>query len=97
MAGMLNVGEMEALALHLLVELSVLREEDADRRVTVQELARKLHASIHTLQKVARRLIMLELVEGTRGAKGGLRLAAEPEAATAPEPTRPSRNMSTRL
>lgn len=82
MAGLLNVGEMGALALHLLVELSVLREHDPDARLTVQEMAEKLHASAHTLQKVARRLIMMELVEGTRGVKGGLRLVANPEKVT---------------
>lgn len=79
MAGLLNVGEMGALALHVLVELAVLREENPDGRRTVQEIAGKLRASAHTLQKVVRRLIVMELVEGTRGANGGLRLAADPE------------------
>ncbi|MDR1612520.1 MAG: Rrf2 family transcriptional regulator [Planctomycetota bacterium] len=78
MAGLLNIGEMCALALHVLVELAVLREIDPDGRVTVQELAGKLHASVHTLQKVTRRLIMLEMVEGARGARGGLRSAIDP-------------------
>ncbi len=82
MAGLINVGEMGSLALHLLLELAVLRGENAEGRATVRELAEKLHASPHTLQKVAGRLIMLELVDGTRGAKGGLRLAAAPEDVT---------------
>ena len=79
MAGLLNVGEMGALGLHVLVNLAVMREQDADARRTVQEIAEKLHASVHTLQKVARRLIMMGLVEGTRGVNGGLRLMVDPE------------------
>lgn len=79
MAGLLNVGEMGAQALHIMVELAVLQEENPEARYTVQELATKLHASVHTLQKVARRLIQLELIEGTRGANGGLRLAIDPK------------------
>lgn len=79
MAGLLNIGEMGALALHVLVELAVLREDDPDGRMTVQDMAEKLRASVHTLQKVTRRLIMLEMVEGTRGANGGLRLIANPK------------------
>lgn len=79
MAGLLNVGEMGAQALHVMVELAVLREETPDARYTIQQLAEKLHASVHTLQKVARRLIMLELVGGTRGVNGGLKLIVEPK------------------
>lgn len=82
MAGLLNVGEMGALGLHVLVELAALREKDADARLTVQELAERLHASAHTLQKVARRLVMLELAEGTRGVNGGLRLRVDPRKVT---------------
>ena len=78
MAGLLNVGEMGALALHVLVELAVLREENPEGRMTAQDIATKLHASIHTLQKVTRRLIMMEMVEGTRGANGGLKLVGDP-------------------
>lgn len=78
MAGLLNVGEMGALGLHVLVELAVLRAENPEERITVQAIAEKLHASVHTLQKVTRRLIMMEMVEGTRGANGGLRLAVDP-------------------
>ena len=82
MAGLLNVGEMGALALHVAAELAVLREEDSDGRRTAQELAEKLHASVHTLQKVTRRLIMMGIVEGTRGVNGGLRLTADPARVT---------------
>lgn len=82
MAGLLNVGEMGALALHVLVELAVLRKDDPDARLTVQELAERLSASSHTLQKVTRRLIMTDMIEGTRGSKGGLRLTANPDELT---------------
>lgn len=82
MAGLINVGEMGALALHVLVELTALRQESQESRRTVQEIAEKLHASVHTLQKVTRRLIMLGMIEGTRGVNGGLRLTVEPEKIT---------------
>ena len=82
MAGLLNIGEMGALALHVLVELAVLRERDPEARRPVQEIADKLQASVHTLQKVTRRLITMGLVEGTRGANGGVRLVADLRAVT---------------
>lgn len=82
MAGLLNVGEMGAMALHLLVELAVLHQENPDGRQTVQEIAGKLHASVHTLQKVSRRLAVMGLIEGTRGANGGMRLIADPNEVT---------------
>lgn len=77
MAGLLNVGEMGALALHVMVELAVLKEQDPAARRTAQELAKDLHASVHTLQKVLRRLVLADLVEGTRGANGGIRLTGD--------------------
>lgn len=82
MAGLLNVGEMGALGLHVLVELAVLQEDDPNARLTVQDIATKLKASVHTLQKVTRRLITMDLIEGTRGVNGGLRLTANPKSVT---------------
>lgn len=82
MAGLLNVGEMGALALHVMVELAVLKEEDPEARMTVQDMAKALHASVHTLQKVTRRLVVLRLLEGARGVNGGLRLAVKPKKVT---------------
>ncbi len=79
MPGLLNIGEMGALALHVMVELSLQRETNPDARTPVTELAEKMHASVHTAQKVARRLIQSGLVDGSRGASGGLRLARDPE------------------
>ena len=82
MAGILNIGEMGALALHVLVELAVLREENPDARKSIQSIAGHLHASPHTLQKVSHRLIMMELIDSVRGANGGLRLLADPQRIT---------------
>lgn len=82
MAGLLNIGEMGAITLHVLVELATLRRENPEARLTAQEMADRLQASVHTLQKVARRLIMMGLVEATRGVNGGLRLIARPEEVT---------------
>lgn len=78
MAGLLNIGEMGSLAMHVLVELALLRRRDPEARLTVQEMAEQLHASVHTLQKVVRRLVVMGLAEGARGAGGGVRLAREP-------------------
>lgn len=82
MAGFLNVGEMGSLALHELVELAKLKIQDPDARMTIQEIAARLEASGNTLQKVTRRLIAMGLIEGTRGAGGGVRLAVEPQDVT---------------
>lgn len=82
MAGMLNISEMGSLALHVSVELTLLRDTDPGARLTVQEIADKLHASVHTLQKVSRRLVAIGVLEGTRGANGGLRLQADPKQIT---------------
>lgn len=79
MAGLLNVGEMAALAIHEMLELAILHRRDSDGRLTIQDLAERLGASVYTLQKVTRRLIALNLLDGTRGAKGGLRLAIDPD------------------
>jgi Rrf2 family protein len=82
MAGLLNVGEMGALALHVMVELAALQDEDPSARRTATQLAGELSASIHTLQKVLRRLVMGKLLEPARGVNGGVRLAEKAEATT---------------
>lgn len=82
MAGLLNISEMGALALHVAVELTALREENPEARRTVQDIADKLEASVHTLQKVTRRLVAIGMLEGTRGANGGLRLRGNPKKIT---------------
>ncbi len=75
MAGLVHMGEMGAIALHVMAELVGLNETDPDARLTGMELATRLHASVHTVQKVIRRLTLAGLLEGTRGANGGVRLA----------------------
>lgn len=82
MAKLLAIGEMGALALHVLTDLATLRAEDPEGRRNVRDIAEKLGASVHTLQKVARRLVVLGWVEGARGVGGGLRLLADPERLT---------------
>ncbi len=77
MSGLLNVGEMGALALHVMVEMAVVKSEDAAARRTAQELALGLDASVHTLQKVIRRLVLAGFLDGQRGANGGLRLVGD--------------------
>ncbi len=77
MSGLLNVGEMGALALHVMVELAVVKNSDEDARRTAQELALGLDASVHTLQKVVRRLVLDGLLDGQRGANGGVRLVGD--------------------
>lgn len=79
MSGLINIGEMGALALHVVTRLADIREQDPQARVTVQQLAAGFNASIHTLHKVVRRLVMAGFLEGTRGANGGLRLVIPPE------------------
>lgn len=93
MGGLLNVGEMGALALHVMVELALVRREEEekedgeskkgrDSRRTAQELALGLDASVHTLQKVIRRLVLAGLLDGVRGANGGVKLTDEGAAAS---------------
>lgn len=82
MAGLVNVGEMGALALHVMVDLAGLQKDDPDARRTARDIASSLRASVHTLQKVTRRLIAAGLVEGARGVNGGLKLAVPPEKIT---------------
>lgn len=82
MSGLLNVGEMGALALHVMVDLALVRREDTDARRTAQELALGLDASVHTLQKVVRRLVLAGLLDGVRGTNGGVKLTDDGAAAS---------------
>lgn len=74
MAGLLNLGEMSALALHVMTRLATTAAEDPGCRVSVGEMAGELEASPHTLHKVVTRLVAAGLVESARGPGGGLRL-----------------------
>lgn len=82
MAGLVNIGEMGALALHLLTELAAVRDADPNAKLAVKDFAEFLNASPHTLHKVARRLVKAGFAEGSRGAGGGLRLLTDPNEIT---------------
>lgn len=77
MTGVLNVGEMGALALHTMSELALLRTENAETRISVPQLAKRLVASTHTLHKVVTNLVAAGLIESVRGPNGGVRLLRE--------------------
>ncbi len=80
MPGLLNVGEMSALALHALVKLAEVRQGNPEARLSVMELAEGLSASPHTLHKVVKRLVDAELLNSARGPAGGIRLGEDPGA-----------------
>lgn len=82
MAGLLNLGEMSALALHVMKRLAVAKEEDALARISAADIAAGLRASPHTLHKVVARLVNAGLVDSARGPSGGVRLADGAEKAT---------------
>lgn len=82
MSGLINIGEMGALALHVVTRLADIRAGDPEARATVQQLAEGFNASAHTLHKVVRRLVLAGFLEGTRGANGGLRLIVPPDKLT---------------
>ena len=79
MAGLLNIGEMGALALHTLVELTKARAINPGVRVSVSDLAAGFKASQHTLHKVVTRLVNAGLIDSARGPAGGIRLTEDPE------------------
>lgn len=82
MAGLVNIGEMGALALHILVELAEIRASDQQARLSVGDLAERLGASTHTLHKVAGRLVKAGVLDSSRGASGGLKLDVPPSEIT---------------
>jgi len=63
-------------ALRVLMTLAV---ADADRLVTIEELAARHAISRNHLMKVAQTLVRLGLVKGVRGRSGGLALACDPK------------------
>lgn len=79
MAGLLNINEMSALALHTLVELAKGKRNKEQARLSVADLAGCLHASQHTLHKVVTRLVGAGFIESIRGASGGIQLLVSPK------------------
>ncbi len=78
MAGLLNISEMGALALHTMLQVANRKQQGFDSWLSVGDLAVDLHASRHTLHKVTKMLVQAGFLESTRGPSGGVRLRAEP-------------------
>ncbi len=71
MSNLLRISEAASLALHATVLLAA----NENRILSTKEMACRLHASEGHLSKVLQRLGKVVLVDGTRGPKGGFRLA----------------------
>ena len=82
MPGMLNMGEMGALALHGMLEMAKRKRRSEDRWVSVAEIADSLGASRHTLHKVVKRLVQAGLLDSSRGPQGGVKMRSELEDVT---------------
>lgn len=74
MSGVVKFSEAASLALHTMSYLAV----EADRLVSVHEIADALEVSENHLAKVMQRLARAGLATSTRGPKGGFALAREP-------------------
>lgn len=77
MPGILNMGEMGALALHTMLEVAKRRRENKVDWISVTELADILDASKHTLHKVSKRLVEAGLLDSSRGPLGGVKLSGD--------------------
>lgn len=82
MPGILNMGEMGALALHTMLEVAKRKRENKLDWISVSELAHILDASKHTLHKVSKRLVQAELLDSSRGPLGGVKLSGDAEKVT---------------
>lgn len=82
MPGTINLGEMGALALHLMLEAAKHKQANSGGWLSISSVADALNASKHTLHKVTRRLVQAGLLESSRGATGGVRLAGDGEETT---------------
>ncbi len=82
MHGILNVGEMGALALHSMLEVAKRRHLGDESWISVGDLATALEASRHTLHKVTKRLVEAGLLESSRGPAGGVKLNGDPSEIT---------------
>jgi len=66
-AGLINISEAASLGLHTMALLA----KSERQRLTNQEMAELLGASVHHLAKVMRRLVKVGLVDSIRGPQGG--------------------------
>lgn len=73
MPSIFGVGDMSALALHIMAMLAM-----GEGRLTAASAAHRLSASQHTLHKVMRRLTEKKLIHSRRGPDGGFTLAVDP-------------------
>lgn len=80
MAGLLNISEMSAQGLHLMLALAKSARADGAERLNAGKMAADMGVSAHTLHKVVGRLVNAGLVDSARGVNGGLRLAVPPDA-----------------
>ncbi len=72
---MLKFNKSTMIALYAMMELA---REGGDA-ITAAEISERFHASRHHLAKVLQQLVRSGLVETTRGAAGGHRLARDPK------------------
>ncbi len=79
MAGLLNISEMGALALHTMLQVANRKRQGYDDWLNVGDLAVDLQASRHTLHKVTKMLVQAGFLESARGPSGGVRLLARPQ------------------
>lgn len=82
MSGLLNVGEMGALALHAMLEVGKKERKGFTGWISTTEIAETLEASRHTLHKVVKRLVQAGLLSSARGPLGGVRLQKSAEEVT---------------
>lgn len=78
MPSLVRISEAASLAIHTMAILGRFPE----RRFTNQELAKRLHASVHHLAKVMQRLVRAGLVDSVRGPQGGFRLGTTASSTT---------------
>jgi Rrf2 family protein len=78
MPGIVKLSEAASIALHAMTLLA----SDADRHVTVRDLASRLPVSEAHLAKVMQRLVKAGLVASVRGPGGGFALREDPSATT---------------
>jgi Rrf2 family protein len=78
MSAIVKLSEAASIALHAMALLA----SEADRRLTVKDLASRLSVSEAHLAKVMQRLVKAGLVASVRGPGGGFTLRADPSATT---------------
>lgn len=78
MANLIRISEPASLALHA----AALLARQPQRRIANQEIAAALKVSEHHLAKVMQQLVRADIVQSTRGPRGGFALARPPKDVT---------------